>query len=171
MSGTGFVVAMEAAIELARYDVPMRRVGSRGEWIIVSRWGADGEFLSISQTGIAAEGAGDAPDGLQPDLTFLGLRMTAAGEAAETAYLMLRNLPPDLMVAGVFAPTDGYALVGLTGGLRLAASGRYAHSRGEHNGQTVFRDMPNPPPRPSLATAWHITASRRPWSGEFYPFA
>lgn len=170
MSGTGFVVAMEAAIELARYDQPMRRVGSRAEWIIVSRWGAEGEFLSISHTGAMAEAGGNAPDGLQPDMTFLGVRMSVAGEANESTYLMLRNLPPDVTVAGVFAPTDGYARIDLTGGLHLSGSGRYAHSRGEIKGQKVLCDVPNPPPRPALATAWHITAVRRFWSGEFYPF-
>ena len=171
MSGTGFVVAMEATIELARYDQPMRRVGGRAEWIIVSRWGAEGEFLSISRTGVAANGSGDAPDGLQPDLTFLGLRLSAPGESGEGFYLMLRNRPPGVTVAGVFAPSDGYAQLDLTGGLRVSASGRYAHSRGDQDGQRILADVPAPPPGPSLATAWHVTALRRPWTGEFYPFA
>lgn len=168
MAGTGFVVAMQAVIELAPYDEPMHRVSTRTEWLIVSRWGGNGEFLSLSRTGVMRDSL-TAPDGLQPRTTFLGILLPPVAAEADS-FLMVRHLPAGILVAGAFAPSDGYArLAAGDSPLSLTAAGRYAHSRGAYQGQRMLHDIPHPPPHAASAFAWHVTAVRRPWSGEFLP--
>lgn len=170
MRGTGFVVAMEAMITHALYERPTQRVARRREWVIVSRWGADNEFLSIALTGIEPMADSRVPEGLQPMTTFLGLRLPGLIAARDSCYLMVRHRPADVRVGGVYAPTDGCArLSRVKGSLSLLAAGRYAHSRGEHAGHDVIRDVPDPPPHSPDAAAWQIRGTRRPWVGEFYP--
>jgi hypothetical protein len=169
MSGTGFVVAMQAVIELAPYDEPMHRLGSSTEWLIVSRWGGNGEFLSLSRTGVVRDGIA-APDGLQPRTTFVGILLPALDVPEVSGFLMVRHMPPGITVAGTFAPSDGYARLSFTEtALTLAAAGRYAHSRGGYEGRRMLHDIPDPPPQAASAFAWRVTATRRPWSGEFFP--
>jgi hypothetical protein len=160
-----FVLAMRAEVTLAPYGAPYVPQLVRPEWLIVSRWGAMSEYLSLSRTGVPAERDGVAPDSLQPRETFFGLRV--AGPAVEPCFLLLRQLPPDMPVAGAFLPTDGFVrLTGPTTALRLMAAGRHAHVRGRCNGATRYADVPHPPPEAEGATAWSINAIRRPWLGD-----
>ena len=161
----GFVVAMRAGLSLSPYGVPHRAGRAVREWLIVCRWGLEGEYLSIARAG-PAEGADSAPppEGLRPKATFLGLRLGGEGHH----FLLVRHLPPGVTVAGVFHPSDGIArLAGPAGALRLEAAGRYAHLRGERDRQEVRADVPDPPEGAAEATGWSLIGHRRPWMGEF----
>jgi hypothetical protein len=165
-----FVLAMRAELSDAPYGAPFAAQPTQPEWVIVSRWGLSAEYLSLSRTGRPAPwdgmSEGRAPDNLQPRETFFGVR--TAGPALEPCFLLLRHLPPDMPVAGMFLPTDGFVrLVGPTGGLRLVAAGRHAHMLGRSNGRAQCADVPCPPEGADGARAWSITAQRRPWLGEF----
>ncbi len=161
-----FVVAMRAELGDAPYGAPFDVQPARPEWLIVSRWGLSAEYLSLSRTGITAPTDGLAPGNLQPRETFFGVRV--AGPALEPCFLLLRHLPPDMPVAGLFLPTDGFVrLSGPTGVLRLVAAGRQAHLRGRRNGVALCADVPCPPDGADGASAWSINAQRRPWVGEF----
>ncbi len=161
-----FVLAMRADFAEAPYDAPYAARPAGSEWLIVSRWGPSAEYLSVSRTGVAAAGEGPAPDGLHPSLTMLGLRVP--GPANEPSFLLLRHQPADVPVAGSFVPSDGFArLAGPTAMLRLTAAGRCAHLRGEAQGQPCFADVPQPPCGASGALAWSLSATRRPWLGDY----
>lgn len=161
----GFVVAMRARLSLSPYGAPHRVGRAAREWLIVCRWGLEGEYLSIARAG-PAEGpdARPPPEGLRPRATFLGLRLGGEGHH----FLLARHLPPGVTVAGVFHPSDGIArLAGPAGALRLEAAGRYAYLRGEREQQEVRADVPDPPEGAVEATGWSLTGLRRPWMGEF----
>ncbi len=161
-----FVVAMRADMADAPYGAPFEARPPRPEWIIVSRWGLSAEYLSLSRTGQPAPGDGAAPPNLQPRETFFGVR--TAGPAVEPCFLLLRHLPADLPVAGLFLPTDGFVrLAGPTSMLRLVGAGRHAHMLGRQNGVTLCADVPCPPEGAEGARAWNIAAYRQPWLGEF----
>lgn len=167
----GFVVAMRGSLSLAPYGSPFRTVAAAREWLIVCRWGLEGEYLSIARAEAADAAAAVAPAGLRPRATFLGLRL-AEGGAEGSSFLLVRHLPPGLTVAGVFHPTDGIArLTGPATALRLEASGRYAHLRGERQVEArreeVRADVPDPPEGAPEAAAWSLSGRRLPWIGEF----
>ncbi len=161
-----FVVAMRADLSDAPYGAPFEARPPRPEWVIVSRWGLSAEYLSLSRTGQPAPDDLAAPANLQPRETFFGVR--TAGPAVEPCFLLLRHLPADMPVAGMFLPTDGFVrLTGPTAMLRLAAAGRHAHMLGRHNGAPLCADVPCPPEGAEGARAWSINARRQPWLGEF----
>lgn len=161
-----FVVAMRADLSDAPYAAPFEARPCQAEWIIVSRWGLSAEYLSLSRTGVAAPCDMAAPASLQPQESFFGVR--TAGPAVEPCFLLLRHLPADMPVAGMFMPTDGFVrLTGPTSLLRLTAAGRHAHMLGRRNGQRLCADVPCPPEGAEGARAWSIAAERRPWLGEF----
>ncbi|MDB5373181.1 MAG: hypothetical protein JWP04_1823 [Belnapia sp.] len=179
----GFVVAMRGGFSRAPYGTPFRHGQAQATWLIVCRWGMEGEYLSIAQ----AEGPDQPlpPLGLRPQATFFGLRLAEArvqmgegqmgegqmgeGQMGEgPSFLLVRHLPPGVTVAGVFHPTDGIArLTGPAGALRLEAAGRYAHLRGESQQAEVRADVPDPPEGAPEAMAWSLGARRLPWLGEF----
>lgn len=171
MTQTGFIAAMATRLAFAAYDSPATLEPDGTEWFIVSIWGTNREFLTLSRTNVAVQGH-EAPPGLQPCSTNLGIllsRFVADGEEA-SEYLLMRNQPPDIPVGGVFHPTDGFARLTLRDGIpRLTAHGRFAHTAGTLSGRRVIHDVPNPAPGAQQARAWHLTACRRPWIGEFIP--
>src|SRR5690349_17720456 len=57
-----FVLAMRSEVTFAPYGAPYAAQLVRPEWLIVSRWGAMAEYLSLSRTGVVAERDGAAPD-------------------------------------------------------------------------------------------------------------
>jgi len=139
---TGFVVAMRAAIVTAKGE-------PASEWLIVSRWGAAGEHLSIGRTKVAAPPGKPAPIQLAPKQTVLAsmLRLPPAADGAAT-FLLAQRLPASMSLAGDFAPAEGYArLHGRGTGLRLSLEGR-----------CVGR---------AILSAWRLEATREPWVGEF----
>jgi hypothetical protein len=193
---TGFIAAMAADLAFAAYDAPAAVDHRASEWVIVSVWGNNREYLTLSRTGVPVR-SDVAPPGLQPFGTHLGLLLNRVvvqpgdnrpreGEASEDAaeetseYLLMRNQPPDIPVGGVFFPTDGFVRLTLRGdaqtlagsamaGFSLTGHGRFAHCSGIRHGQHVLHDVPDPAPGARDALAWHLIAARRPWIGEFVP--
>ncbi len=181
MTQTGFIAAMAADLAFAAYDAPAAVDRRTAEWVIVSVWGTNCEFLTLSRTGVAVCSE-KAPPGLQPFGTHLGLLLSRVVTGAEEAseYLLMRNQPADIPVGGVFFPTDGFVRLTLRdsisnltvsglAGSSLTGHGRFAHCDGTRHGQRVVHDVPDPPPGAEDARAWHMTAIRRPWIGEFVP--
>ncbi|MBL6078615.1 hypothetical protein JMJ56_11405 [Belnapia sp. T18] len=163
----GFVMAMRASLAEASYDAPHRQGLPLAEWLILCRWGAEGEYLTIAQAG-AAEGPADAPPplGLRPRTTFLGLRLAGGGEGE--SFLLARYLPAGMAVAGTFQPSDGIArLFGPASALRLEAAGRSAFRRGLGEAGEVRIDVPDPSLGGAEALSWRMEGWRAPWLGEF----
>ena len=135
------------------------------DWLIVSRWGGAAEYLTISSAASEADAlageAGDvrpAPVGLHPRRTWFGV-LTPDHGGPESIFLLNRDLPEDVPVAGDFAPADGYArlITEEDGTFRLVAVAR----------ESAPGDRPAPrPSRQNAPPAWHLTAERRPWQGE-----
>ncbi|MDR3530747.1 MAG: hypothetical protein P4L90_09365 [Rhodopila sp.] len=120
---------------------------SRFEWIIVSRFGRDGDHLSIAWTTLPAR-PGEAPIQLTPQQTALAVRRQGASARAAATFQLIRSLPEGLTVAGDFVPAEGY--VRLYGGgerLRLRSEGRCL--------------------KPGIRSDWHVSATRASWMGEF----
>lgn len=193
MSVKGFVVAMRARIADLPADRPFQRAhAADGDWLIVSRWGGDSEYLTISSTarpgaprapGTTLAGGeagvldgqpdpteGAAPEGLHPHRTWFGV-LTPDQTSLDSVFLLNRSLPKDVPVAGRFTPAEGYVRLtsGPDGSLQLVAVGREvteaAGAEAPPRGQAA-------PGRRACAVddgpcrAWMVTAERRPWMGE-----
>src|SRR5664279_5344121 len=159
---------MAADLAFGAYDNPTTAATRLTEWIIVSTWGRSGDYLSLSRTKVPVASADAAPPGLQPAATHLGILVGNSSDDSEADYLLVRHRPPNVPVGGVFHPSDGFVRVLRQGGtLRLVARGRYAHCHGMWEGQPIVCDVPHPAPGSEMAHAWHLTATRRPWIGEF----
>ncbi len=127
----GFVVAMRAHVATVPFDRPfLRDDAADPDWLIVSRWGGNAEYLTISTAGDrlagsleaaaragGAEGCPDgtahdasaepAPLGLHPRRTWFGV-LTPDDRGGESVFLLNRALPKDMPVAGRFAPAEGF---------------------------------------------------------------
>jgi hypothetical protein len=161
---------MAADVSFGAYDRPAAVESSRSEWIVVSCWGESGGYLSLSLTGFPRTGDGPAPLGLQPTETFLALLLARATEAGRTEakFLVVRERPADITVAGSFHPSDGFVVITESrSGHRLAAHGRYVHDDNAPRAGTVARERSRPVPGCGKARSWHIEGIQRPWIGEF----
>ena len=78
-------------------------------------------------------------------------------EAAST-FLLVRQLPFPVELAGTFFPADGYVLLQQRETISLVCKTRYSHSRGWLDGREVRKDIPDPAPSSVEAMAWHIEA-------------
>jgi len=137
----GFVVAMRAAITTAKGKASY-------EWIIVSRWGAAGEHLSLGRTKVAALPGKAAPIHLAPRQTALASLLRLPPADGVPTFLLAQQLPASMRLAGDFAPAEGYVrLFGRGSGLRLTAEAR-----------CVAR---------AILSAWRLEATRAAWIGEF----
>ena len=165
---TSFVIALAAEFTFGDYHAPTVVGAGKSEWIIVATCGAKGEFLTLSRTEIPVLDQATAPPGLHPRTTYLGILLSRVTECSieESEYLLMRNRPADIPVGGVFHPSDGYVRLSRSSGdCQMTAHGRFAHSYGIYQGQPVVRDVPDPAPGSSVATAWHLNAVSRPWIG------
>ena len=139
--GHGFVVAMRG--RLTAGNGPPRL-----EWIIVSRWGLAGGYLSIARTRVPVVPGKTAPIHLVPRQTALAELLRLPPAAGPATFLFARELPAAVTLAGDFAPAEGYVrLHGGGAGLRLRAEGRCAVAA---NG-----------------ACWRVEAGRAAWIGEF----
>src|SRR5256885_841634 len=165
MRTNGFVVAMAAEITLAAYHRPTAGLRTKLHWIIVSRCGPEAEDLTISNAWTRGAASEEAPIGIAPVKTSVGILLSDTPE--ESTFLLVRQVP-EITIAGIFFPADGYARISGDGfALRLRSEGRHAHSLGRCAGQLIRKDVPDPAPGAKGTMAWHIEAARRAWSGEF----
>lgn len=172
MSQGGFVVAMAATVSIANYDKPAEIIRRMRRWAVVSRFGPDNEYLTVSVAEAMQPEQAEGPIGLTPAKTVLGVLLAEDAASGGSTFLLLRHLPRGLKVAGLYFPAEGYAQVsGAAGTLHLRTQGRHAHSRGLLDGHDVRIDVPDPAPGAKWTMAWHIEAAHRPWAGEFFASA
>jgi hypothetical protein len=109
----GFVLAMRA-----KFTMESRAPWL--EWMVVSRWRDEGEFLAIGRTFVRASPQQAAPIKLHPRETALATLLPLPGSTRST-FLLMQSIPDNLTVAGTFAPAHGYAF--LQPSLQLRAEG------------------------------------------------
>lgn len=166
MLAKAFVVAMAAEIARSDYAKPTLIRSRSREWLIACRWGPDGEYLSIATAGAMLDPHGAAaPDAIAPIHSLFGV-LVSETEAAST-FLLVRQLPGPVELAGTFFPADGYARLQQRETISLVSKTRYSHSCGWLDGREVRKDIPDPAPSSAEAMSWHIEAKRCDWIGEF----
>jgi hypothetical protein len=170
MPAKAFVIAMAADIARSDYAKPsLIRTRSR-EWLIACRWGPEGEYLSIATTGTLLDGNGpQAPEAIRPRHSMIAVLASESETDATSTFLMVRQLPIPMELAGTFFPADGYAVLEQRDDIRLVCATRYSHSCGWLDGKEIRKDIPDPAPASVEAMAWHIEARRHSWIGEFFP--
>ena len=100
---------------------------------------------------------------------MVGVLVAESETEATSTFLLVRQLPMPIELAGTFFPADGYVLLQQRDDIRLVAQTRYSHSCGWRDGREIRKDIPDPAPSSAEAMAWHIEATRRDWIGEFFP--
>jgi hypothetical protein len=168
MLAKSFVVAMAADIARSDYARPTLIRSRSREWLIACRWGPDGEYLSIATAGAMLDSRGVvAPDAISPIHSLFGVLVSESETEASSTFLLVRQLPFPVELAGSFFPADGYVLLQQRETLTLVCKTRYSHSCGWLDGKEIRKDIPDPAPSSVEAMAWHIEATRRDWIGEF----
>jgi len=168
MLAKSFVVAMAADIARSDYARPTLIRSRAKEWLIACRWGPDGEYLSIATAGRMSDSSGlVAPDAIAPIHSLFGVLVSESETDAASTFLLVRQLPIPIELAGTFFPADGYVLLQQRETISLISKTRYSHSCGWLDGREVRKDIPDPAPSSAEAMAWHIEARRCNWIGEF----
>jgi hypothetical protein len=168
MLAKSFVVAMAADIARSDYAKPAIIRSRSREWLIACRWGPDGEYLSIATAGAMSDPRGlAAPDAIAPIHSLFGVLVSESETEAASTFLLVRQLPGPIELAGTFFPADGYALLRQRDTISLVSKIRYSHSCGWLDGKEIRKDIPDPAPSSVEAMAWHIEATRCNWIGEF----
>lgn len=96
----GFVVALHGTI-IGEAGVVRR------EWLIASRWGSGGAYLSVARTLITDELATIAPPHLAPRWSALAVLDTTASQSGSPCFTFTEQCPAGLVLAGRFAPSLG----------------------------------------------------------------
>lgn len=170
MPAKAFAIAMAADIARSDYAKPSLIRTRSKEWLIACRWGPEGEYLSIATTGTLLDGSSlQAPEAIRPRHSMVAV--LASETDATSTFLLVRQLPMPIELAGTFFPADGYAVLQQHDDLRLICATRYSHSCGWLDGKEIRKDIPDPAPSSAEAMAWHIEARRHAWIGEFFPSA
>ena len=111
------------------------------EWIIVSRWGTHGEYVTIGWTSFPASDS-VAPIQLTPYQTALAVREKRSANRTPATFRLAPSLPGQMRVAGTFVPAEGY--------VRLFGNGSTLGLQSE--GQCLG---------PALRSAWHMGGKPR----------
>ena len=168
MLAKAFVVAMGAEIARSDYAKPTLIRSRSREWLIACRWGPEGEYLSIATAGTMQNpGERAAPDAIAPVHSLFGVLASECEKDAASTFLLVRQLPGPIELAGTFFPADGFVQLQQRERLGLTCRTRYSHSCGWLDGREVRKDIPDPAPFSAEAMAWHIKAERCEWIGEF----
>lgn len=168
MLAKAFVVAMAADIARSDYAKPTLIHSRSREWLIACRWGPEGEYLSIATAGAMLDSRGvSAPDTIAPIHCLFGVLASESETESASTFLLVRQLPIPIELAGTFFPAEGYALVQQRETLSLISKTRHSHSCGWQNGREVRKDVPDPAPFSADAMSWHIEAKHCQWIGEF----
>jgi hypothetical protein len=161
---------MAADIARADYAKPTRVRSRSQEWLIACRWGPDGEYLSIATAGPIIDQVGlFAPEAISPIHSLVGVLVSESQADASSTFLLTRQLPLQVELAGTFFPAEGYVLLQEREEFRLVCEARYSHSCGWLDGREIRKDIPDPAPGTAEAMAWRIEAVRHNWIGEFFP--
>jgi hypothetical protein len=170
MPAKAFVVAMAANIARSDYARPTLIRSRSREWLIACRWGPEGEYLSIATAGAISDSTALlAPETISPIHSLIGVLASESEKEGCSTFLLVRQLPMPIELAGTFFPADGYVVLQQCEDMRLICKTRYSHSCGWSEGREVRKDIPDPAPSSADAMAWHIEATRRNWIGEFIP--
>jgi len=168
MLAKAFVVAMAADIARSDYGKPTLIRSRSREWLIACRWGRDGEYISIATAGAMTDPHGlAAPDVIAPIHSLFGVLVSESETDAASTFLLVRQLPAPIELAGTFFPADGFVSLQQRDTMRLVCETRYSHSCGWLDGKEIRKDIPDPAPSSAEAMAWHIEARRCSWIGEF----
>jgi hypothetical protein len=168
MLARSFAVAMAADIARSDYARPMLIRSRSREWLIACRWGPAGEFLSVATAGTMLDSRRRAaPDAIAPIHSLFGVLVDESEAQASSTFLLARQLPLRIELAGSFFPADGYVVVQQREIITLGCKIRYSHSCGWLDGKEIRKDIPDPAPSSSEAMAWHVEATQREWIGEF----
>jgi hypothetical protein len=168
MLAKSLVVAMAADIARSDYARPTLIRSRSREWLIACRWGPDGEHLSIATAGRMSDSrALIAPDAIAPIHSLLGVLVSESETDAASTFLLVRQLPAPIGLAGTFFPADGYVILQQRETISLTSKIRYSHSCGWLDGREIRKDIPDPAPSSADAMSWHIEALRCAWIGEF----
>jgi hypothetical protein len=170
MLAKALVIAMAADIARSDYAKPTLIRSRSREWLIACRWGPEGEYLSIATAGPITEPlALVAPQVIAPIHSLVGVLVSESESQSTSTFLLVRQLPAAIELAGTFFPADGYVLLQDHGDIHLVCKTRYSHSCGWLDGKEIRKDIPDPAPYSAEAMSWHIEATRRDWIGEFIP--
>jgi len=157
MLAKAFVVAMASDIARSDYAKPTIIRSRSREWLIACRWGPDGEYLSIATAGaIQGPNGVAAPDAITPIHSLFGVLVSESEKDATSTFLLVRQLPIPIELAGTFFPADGYALLQQRETITLVSKVRYSHSCGCWTAEKSARTFPtrrHPRLRP-----WHGTS-------------
>jgi hypothetical protein len=96
----GFVIAVLATII-------SRSGGSHKEWLIASRWGDGGSYLSIARTLVRAGTAVTAPMHLAPRWSAFALLDAGSTDSTGPCFTFTAQPPVGMQLAGHFAPSFG----------------------------------------------------------------
>jgi hypothetical protein len=96
----GFVVALRA-------EIVDRSGSARSEWLIASRWGRGGPYLSIARTLVAARTPAAAPQHLIPRWSALALLDARSAHSDVAVFRFVQHRPSGLLLAGRFAAALG----------------------------------------------------------------
>ena len=112
MPAKAFVIAMAADIARSDYAKPTL-VRSRGrEWLIACRWGPKANISRSQPPGPLPGAPGlSAPDGISPIHSMMASWCRSRTGRRTSTFLLLRQLPQQIELAGTFFPADGYVLL------------------------------------------------------------
>jgi hypothetical protein len=128
MPTKAFVIAMAADIARSDYAKPTLIRSRSREWLIACRWGPDGEYLSIATAGAIQDPPGLlAPAAISPIHSMVGVLVSESETEAASTFLLVRQLPMPIELAGTFFPADGYVLLQQRDDIRLVSRTRYSH--------------------------------------------
>src|SRR5258705_4146323 len=170
MLAKALVIAMAADIARSDYAKPTLIRSRSREWLIACRWGPEGEYLSIATAGPVTEPlALVAPQVIAPIHSLVGVLVSESESQSTSTFLLVRQLPGAIELAGTFFPSDGYVLLQDQGDIHLVCKARYSHSCGWVDGKPIRKDIADPAPYSAEANSWHIEATRRDWIREVLP--
>jgi hypothetical protein len=163
MLAKSFVVAMAADIARSDYARPTLIRSRSREWLIACRWGPDGEYLSIATAGAMLDPRGlAAPDAIAPIHSLFGVLVSESETDAVSTFLLVRQMPVSIELAGTFFPADGYALLQERDTIGLICNTRYSHSCGWLGGRSARTSRIRRRPRPKRC---HGTSRRSAVTG------
>lgn len=162
-----FKAALKNNLALSACTQPQEIELATAEWLIVTRSGEQGKFLTISDTQSVDDDNQVIPDPHVPDNTMYGVLLRENDN--EAIFRLIRHLRAGHEVRGDVFSVDGYARISKDGdGIKLTASGR--HTCREENypeenmeiAATFLHDIPTPNSDDGMA--WQLENAQPPWS-------